>query len=414
MAVSSSAEAAGVSPTPSTPNVYLSGCPGESVPVAFQGFPGNSTWTLSSAHATFVPDTTSFDQNGVPTVSIHTTIAADAPASYDVTATPNGSGTAVVSTATTTPPAVGAQVVFDLYRQDRADCFAPGEMVDLSASIPEVHVPTPLVADSSGSVYFPMTAVAQPDAQEFTVTATSAVTGRSATSPGEVAATTLAAGTTLDDSAPGPLASSTLVYDLRLSACVVMIDRHELLSDGEHDFKIWGAGIGNGVFGCRLIMQTDGNLVQYSPSSKPVWSSGTSRTGAHNRAVLQTDGNFVNYTSFGAPVWSSVTGRSAIASGVTLAVGQQLAAGGSRLRVQTDGNVVLYHSGKAVWSTGTRGSGGNRLVMQTDGNLVLYTAAGKAVWSSRTAHTGSTNMFLVSGAGRASILTQSGTTIWHT
>lgn len=53
-----------------------------------------------------------------------------------------------------------------------------------------------------------------------------------------------------------------------------------------------------------------------------------------------------------------------------------------RATVQTDGNFVVYGSGKARWSAGTRT--GAQLKVQDDGNLVLYTAAGKPVWASGT------------------------------
>jgi len=55
------------------------------------------------------------------------------------------------------------------------------------------------------------------------------------------------------------------------------------------------------------------------------------------------------------------------------------------LVMQTDGNLVLYAAGAAVWSTGTNGTGTqNRLVMQSDGNLVIYTQLNHPVWSSKT------------------------------
>lgn len=57
--------------------------------------------------------------------------------------------------------------------------------------------------------------------------------------------------------------------------------------------------------------------------------------------------------------------------------------------MQRDGNVVAYTANnQAVWSTNTRGSGANRFVVQDDGNLVLY-AAGTARWASNTVQPGS-------------------------
>jgi hypothetical protein len=53
-----------------------------------------------------------------------------------------------------------------------------------------------------------------------------------------------------------------------------------------------------------------------------------------------------------------------------------------KLVMQADGNLVLYHDGDAIWSTGSKGAGAS-LAMQTDGNLVIYNNG--ATWSSNTA-----------------------------
>ena len=114
--------------------------------------------------------------------------------------------------------------------------------------------------------------------------------------------------------------------------------------------------------GYSLVMQGDGNLVEYNSASKALWW--TSTTGTANTAVLQSDGNFVVYPSNGTTAWSSKTGG-APGSGV-----------GDTLVVQDDGNVVLYPpSGPALWSTGTSGYGAYNaapLVQQS-----LYVGRGK-------------------------------------
>ena len=55
-------------------------------------------------------------------------------------------------------------------------------------------------------------------------------------------------------------------------------------------------------------------------------------------------------------------------------------------KMQSDGNLVLSQSGKALWSSNTAGvgSGPYTLAMQTDGNLVLYDANTVARWESKT------------------------------
>ena len=55
-----------------------------------------------------------------------------------------------------------------------------------------------------------------------------------------------------------------------------------------------------------------------------------------------------------------------------------------QLNVQPDGNLVLYQTGRPIWSTRTMGRGSCRLVFQTDGNLVLISPSNQIVWSSNT------------------------------
>ncbi|MCX4539463.1 hypothetical protein [Streptomyces sp. NBC_01565] len=58
--------------------------------------------------------------------------------------------------------------------------------------------------------------------------------------------------------------------------------------------------------------------------------------------------------------------------------------GSTFLAQQTDGHVVLYHNGVAIWTArGTYGIG-TSFYMQADGNLVAYDAAMRPLWNSGT------------------------------
>lgn len=59
--------------------------------------------------------------------------------------------------------------------------------------------------------------------------------------------------------------------------------------------------------------------------------------------------------------------------------------GSYALRYQSDGNLVLYGPGGAIWSSGTAGYGGLFAEMQADGNFVVYHANGADPWDSGTA-----------------------------
>lgn len=86
------------------------------------------------------------------------------------------------------------------------------------------------------------------------------------------------------------------------------------------------------------------------------------------RFVMQADGNLVLYQS-GRALWSSRTNRS----------------GADRAVMQGDGNLVVYTAnGTAKWSSGTWGHGGAWLAVQNDGNVVVYGPGGKALWSTGT------------------------------
>lgn len=83
-----------------------------------------------------------------------------------------------------------------------------------------------------------------------------------------------------------------------------------------------------------LIMQGDGNLVEYGPNGRVVWA--TNRNGGFT--ILQGDCNFVEYTMWGSPVWASNVGGS-----------------NCRLVLQNDGNLVVYgnggRGGGVIWAT---------------------------------------------------------------
>jgi surface antigen len=77
---------------------------------------------------------------------------------------------------------------------------------------------------------------------------------------------------------------------------------------------------------------------------------------------------------------------SALSPGQRLTAGQYLAStnGQYALVMQSDGNLVEYTQGRAIWSTGTVGHSGAFAIMQSDGNLVVYGPSGEALWNSGT------------------------------
>ncbi|MGI9005804.1 MAG: CHAP domain-containing protein, partial [Streptosporangiaceae bacterium] len=88
----------------------------------------------------------------------------------------------------------------------------------------------------------------------------------------------------------------------------------------------------NGAY--RLVMQADGDLVEYGSGGTAAWSAQT--TGNGNSAWLRTDGDFVVSTGKGGVIWQTGTGGKA---------------GGFTLDLRDNGNLVLYSGAQGrLWS----------------------------------------------------------------
>jgi GH25 family lysozyme M1 (1,4-beta-N-acetylmuramidase) len=157
---------------------------------------------------------------------------------------------------------------------------------------------------------------------------------------------------------------------------------------------LWSSGT-SGTDGFAAVMQSDGNFVLYGARSNALWDSHTSGHGGASLAV-QTDGNMVIYDG-GRALWESdtvvmtppakPTGSGIIHGGDGLTAPESFSSpsGKYSLAMQSDGNLVLYHNGVgAIWTTATSGSEGYVAVIQTDGNFVLYDRHGKALWNAGT------------------------------
>ncbi len=104
----------------------------------------------------------------------------------------------------------------------------------------------------------------------------------------------------------------------------------------------------------------------------PSLASGTTLTSQNGvyRLVMQTDGNLALYQSSTA-IWSSNT--------------TNIAAGGSAY-MQTDGNFVVYDVNNIPrFRTNTDGNPGDKLVLQDNGDLVIYSSTNVSLWHANTA-----------------------------
>ena len=57
---------------------------------------------------------------------------------------------------------------------------------------------------------------------------------------------------------------------------------------------------------------------------------------------------------------------------------------GFRMKMETNGNCVIYdEDGRSIWETRTANNG-NYLVIQDDANIAIYNVKGEMTWSQRT------------------------------
>lgn len=113
-----------------------------------------------------------------------------------------------------------------------------------------------------------------------------------------------------------------------------------------------------------------------------------------------TLGFMVVFSLFDTPAWA----KSTLHEWEKLSKGSSLVSnnGCFTLRMQTDGNLVLYgKEGRSFWSTETAGKGGKEVVMQGDSNLVMYDSNNRPIWAINPGNVGSGSKLVVQDDGNA-------------
>lgn len=89
-------------------------------------------------------------------------------------------------------------------------------------------------------------------------------------------------------------------------------------------------------------------------------------------------------------------GANFLARGEVLTEGEYLRSdiGNYQLLMQSDGNLVLYQAGFALWETGTSGNPGAYVIFQSDGNLVVHASDGVPLWGTETWQTDASQLVL--------------------
>jgi hypothetical protein len=183
-----------------------------------------------------------------------------------------------------------------------------------------------------------------------------------------------------------------------------------VINGGGTPRAVWSTGT-SGDLGDHAVLQSNGNLVLLDANGQTIWSNNEGAVGCTNLKV-QDDGNLVLYTAASA-YWATGTIDYTLKSGERLLPGQAIYAHGEHyeLAMQTDGNLVLYGPKDALWSSGTSGHPGDYAIMRSNGDLVVVNAAGHDDFLSHTYDKGSRLDVLSDG----NLVIYSGSTkVWDT
>ena len=165
---------------------------------------------------------------------------------------------------------------------------------------------------------------------------------------------------------------------------------------GQANLATWSTNTwGQGTPPYQLTVQNDGNLVLGDATGKTIWSNKLAAATADQRLVgwesavassgtftslaspsgkyslvMQPDGNLVEYGPGSKPLWGSST------------YGQGKPP--YKATMQPDGNLVVYDgTGKALWASGTYGQGNPPYSLSVNdyGNVKIYDGAQTLIWS---------------------------------
>lgn len=168
----------------------------------------------------------------------------------------------------------------------------------------------------------------------------------------------------------------------------------------------------SGDIGDRAVLQSNGNLVLVDASGQTLWSTNKTAAGCTNLKV-QDDGNLVLYTATSA-YWDTGTVTHGMSPGDRLMPGEAIFAPEEHyeLAMQGDGNLVLYSPTGAIWSSRTSKQPGDYAIMRTNGDLVVVNSAGTDKWISATYDNPGASVSLLSD-GNMEIIS-AGSVIWQT
>jgi hypothetical protein len=173
---------------------------------------------------------------------------------------------------------------------------------------------------------------------------------------------------------------------------------------------LWRSGTtGHGNFAQVLI---SGSLIVFNRSKRVLWSTKTRISRGAAFLTVQNTGDLT--LSLGSHLlWHSRTRATTLPAGGRLGPGQfVVGAGGEKLIMQSNGNLVVFRGATALWSTSTRVHG-SAATVQSDGNFVVYSPARRVLWSSHTGGSGKGARVVIEGDGDVRLLSAGGRSLWQ-
>jgi roadblock/LC7 domain-containing protein len=162
-------------------------------------------------------------------------------------------------------------------------------------------------------------------------------------------------------------------------------DQHLVMYDEAWENVAWSTGcFDKGKSPVRLVMQDDGNLVQYNAMDEAMWATKT-----NDEQLVDGKSDVMGGGQKVAEEWekSDEEGDKMAGQPNKLGMNTAMLTGGDKCArlvsenkeyfaiMQGDGNFVVYKGDEPLWASETVDSGGDRMVLQGDQHLVMY--AGK-------------------------------------
>jgi hypothetical protein len=178
------------------------------------------------------------------------------------------------------------------------------------------------------------------------------------------------------------------------------------------DAESWSTSSSSGIHLETVAVHELGHSLGLAHSSVSGSVMYATYSGVNN--ALRDDDRAGIWAIYGA--YTSPSGCGKLSAGEGLGTEQSLWScdGRFQLKMQSDGNLVLYkNGGGALWDSNTNGDGSDRVIMQEDGNLVVYKSSGSPVWSAKSNSTANRYAhLLVQNDGNLVIYNQSGSVVW--